>query len=58
MHERARWPRWPPKLSDLLTYLMGQHGLSRAALALLIEMPRRISEVLNGKRQTEHVDGA
>jgi antitoxin component HigA of HigAB toxin-antitoxin module len=32
-YERARWPRRAPSLPDLLTFLMDQHGLSRADLA-------------------------
>jgi HTH-type transcriptional regulator/antitoxin HigA len=31
-YERTRWPRRAPLLSDLLTYLMDQHGLSRGDL--------------------------
>jgi HTH-type transcriptional regulator/antitoxin HigA len=37
-------------LPDLLTYLMDQHGLSRADLVPLLGTPSRVSEVLNGKR--------
>ena len=29
-YERSRWPRRRPTLPDLLSYLMDQHGLSRA----------------------------
>ncbi len=50
-YERARWPRRTPKLPDLLTYLMEQHGLSRADLVPLLGTPSRVSEVLNGKRE-------
>jgi HTH-type transcriptional regulator / antitoxin HigA len=50
-YERARWPRRPPSLPDLLTYLMEQHGLSRADLVPLLGTPSRVSEVLNGKRE-------
>ena len=49
-YERTRWPRRTPTLPDLLTYLMDQHGLSRADLAPLLGTPSRVSEVLNGKR--------
>jgi HTH-type transcriptional regulator/antitoxin HigA len=31
-YERARWPCRAPSLPDLLTYLMDQHGISRADL--------------------------
>jgi HTH-type transcriptional regulator/antitoxin HigA len=50
-YERARWPRRSPSLPDLLTYLMEQHGLSRADLVPLLGTPSRVSEVLNGKRE-------
>jgi len=49
-YERTRWPRRLPSLPDLLTYLMEQHGLSRADLVPLLGTPSRVSEVMNGKR--------
>jgi HTH-type transcriptional regulator / antitoxin HigA len=49
-YERSRWPRRRPKLPELLTYLMDQHGLSRADLVPLLGTASRVSEVLNGKR--------
>ena len=50
-YERSRWPRRRPTLPDLLTYLMDQHGLSRADLVPLLGIASRVSEVLNGKRE-------
>jgi HTH-type transcriptional regulator/antitoxin HigA len=50
-YERARWPRRLPTLPDLLTYLMEQHGLSRADLVPLLGTASRVSEVLSGKRE-------
>ena len=50
-YERARWPRRTTTLPDLLTYLMDQHGLSRADLVPLLGTVSRVSEVLNGKRE-------
>lgn len=50
-YERARWPRRMPALPDLLTYLMDQHGLSRADLVSTLGTASRVSEVLNGKRE-------
>jgi HTH-type transcriptional regulator / antitoxin HigA len=50
-YERSRWPRRRPTLPDLLTYLMDQHGLSRADLVPLLGTATRVSEVLNGKRE-------
>jgi len=49
--ERSRWPRRRPTLPDLLTYLLDQHGLSRADLVPLLGTASRVSEVLNGKRE-------
>lgn len=48
---RSRWPRRTPSLPDLLTYLMDQHGLSRADLVPLLGTASRVSEVLTGKRE-------
>lgn len=48
--ERARWPRRTPTLPDLLTYLMDQHGLTRADLVPLLGTASRVSEVMTGKR--------
>jgi HTH-type transcriptional regulator / antitoxin HigA len=50
VYECARWPRRIPTLPDLLSYLMDQHGLSRADLVPLLGTASRVSEVLNGKR--------
>ena len=50
-YERSRWPGRRPTLPDLLTYLMDQHGLSRADLVPLLGTASRVSEVLNGKRE-------
>ena len=49
-YERAQWPRTAPALPVLLTYLMEQHGLSRADLVPLLGTASRVSEVLTGKR--------
>jgi HTH-type transcriptional regulator / antitoxin HigA len=40
-YERAQWPRTAPALPALLTYLMDQHGLSRADLVPLLGTPSR-----------------
>ena len=50
-YERSRWPRRTPSLPDLLTYLMEEHGLSRADLIPLLGTASRVSEVLTGKRE-------
>ena len=36
-YERSRWPRVPLSLPALITYLMDQHGLSRADLTTTVE---------------------
>lgn|SRR5574338_283381 len=48
-YERTRWPR--ARRSDLLAYLMDQHGLTRADLIPILGTASRVSEVLGGKRE-------
>ncbi|HEY5236840.1 MAG TPA: hypothetical protein VIJ62_00545 [Rhizomicrobium sp.] len=50
-YERRRWPQKTPALADILTYLLDQHGLTRADLVPLLGTPSRVSEVLSGKRE-------
>ena len=50
-YERSRWTRSPPSLPELITYVMDQHGLTRADLTPILGTPSRVSEVLSGKRQ-------
>lgn len=50
-YERTRWPRRMSSLPELLTYLMEQHGLTRADLVPLLGTASRVSEVMNGKRE-------
>ena len=50
-YERVRWPRKAPSLPDLLTYLVEQHGLTRADLVPLLGTASRVSEVMSGKRE-------
>jgi HTH-type transcriptional regulator / antitoxin HigA len=50
-YECVRWPRRAPSLPELLTYLMDQHGLSRADLVPLLGTLSRVSEVMTGKRE-------
>jgi HTH-type transcriptional regulator/antitoxin HigA len=49
-YERTQWPRTAPALPVLLTYLIDQHGLSRADLVPLLGTASRVSEVFSGKR--------
>ncbi len=50
-YEKSRWPRRTTSLPELLTYLMDQHGMTRADLVPLLGTPSRVSEVLSGKRE-------
>ena len=50
-YERSRWPHRNSTVPELLTYLMDQHGLTRADLIPLLVTASRVSEVLNGKRE-------
>ena len=50
-YEQSRWPRRTPTLPQLLTYLMDQHGLTRAQLAEFLGTPSRVSEIMTGKRE-------
>ena len=49
--EKTRWPRKRPPLTDLLAYLMDQHGATRADLIPILGTASRVSEVLGGKRE-------
>ena len=49
-YEETKWPRRHPSPSDVLLYLMDQHGLTRADLVPLLGTPSRVSEVLQGKK--------
>ena len=49
-YEERRWPRQPPKVAELLRYLMDQHGLTRADMVPILGTASRVSEVLRGKR--------
>jgi HTH-type transcriptional regulator/antitoxin HigA len=42
-YERRRWPRRLPATADVLSYLMEQHGLSRADLVPLLGTVSRVS---------------
>jgi HTH-type transcriptional regulator / antitoxin HigA len=50
-YEKGRWPRRIPSLPEILSYLMDQHGLTRAELAEFLGTPSRVSEVMTGKRE-------
>jgi HTH-type transcriptional regulator/antitoxin HigA len=50
-YEQSRWRRRVPTLPQLLTYLMDQHGLTRAQLAEFLGTASRVSEIMTGKRE-------
>jgi HTH-type transcriptional regulator/antitoxin HigA len=50
-YEQGRWPRRIPSPPEILSYLMDQHGLTRAELAEFLGTPSRVSEVMTGKRE-------
>jgi 2-polyprenyl-6-methoxyphenol hydroxylase-like FAD-dependent oxidoreductase len=54
-YEQSRWPRRTPTLPQLLTYLMDQHGLTRAQLAEFLGTPSRVSEIMITDGDTEPV---
>src|SRR5215472_16414074 len=49
-YEESNWPRRPPRTSEILNYLMDQHGLTRADLVPILGTASRVSEVLSGKK--------
>jgi len=49
-YEESNWPRRPPRTSEIINYLMDQHGLTRADLVPILGTASRVSEVLRGKK--------
>ncbi|MBX9776052.1 MAG: XRE family transcriptional regulator [Xanthobacteraceae bacterium] len=49
-HEESKWPRRAPRTSEIIRYLMDQHGLSRADMVPILGTASRVSEVLRGKK--------
>jgi HTH-type transcriptional regulator/antitoxin HigA len=37
-YEERKWPRWPPRVADLIRHLMDQHGFRRSASELILHM--------------------
>ncbi len=50
-YEEMKWPRRPPSTAELIRHLMDQHGLTRADMVPILGAPRRVSEVLAGKKE-------
>jgi HTH-type transcriptional regulator/antitoxin HigA len=49
-YEESKWPRRLPSTAAIVSYLMDQHGLTRADLVPILGTASRVSEVLNGKK--------
>jgi HTH-type transcriptional regulator/antitoxin HigA len=49
-YDESQWPRRPPSTAALIRHLMEQHGLTRADMVPILGTPRRVSEVLSGKK--------
>jgi HTH-type transcriptional regulator/antitoxin HigA len=49
-YEQTKWPPGRPRPADIIRYLMGQHGLSRADMIPILGSASRVSEVLSGKK--------
>jgi HTH-type transcriptional regulator/antitoxin HigA len=49
-YEEGKWPRRVPRTSEIVRYLMDQHGLSRADMVPILGTASRVSEVLRGKK--------
>jgi HTH-type transcriptional regulator/antitoxin HigA len=50
-YEEDKWPKRRPSAAEVIRYLMDQHRLRRADMALLLGTASRLSEVLSGQRQ-------
>jgi len=49
-YEEGKHPRRSPRVSEIIRYLMDQHGLSRADMVPILGTASRVSEVLRGKK--------
>jgi HTH-type transcriptional regulator / antitoxin HigA len=49
-YEEGKWPRRAPRTSEIVRYLMDQHGLSRTDMVPILGSASRVSEVLRGKK--------
>lgn len=49
-YEESKWPRRVPSTAAIISYLMDQHGVTRAQLVPILGTPSRVSEVLRGKK--------
>jgi HTH-type transcriptional regulator/antitoxin HigA len=49
-YEESKWRRRSPRTSEIVRYLMDQHGLSRSDMVPILGTASRVSEVLRGKK--------
>ena len=49
-YEQSKCPRQPPRVAEVIRYLMDQHGLTRADMIPILGTASRVSEVLRGKK--------
>jgi len=49
-YEESKWPRRMASTTEIVRYLMDQHGLSRADMVPILGTMSRVSEVLRGKK--------
>lgn len=49
-YEEDKSPARPPRVAEVIRYLMDQHGLTRADLVPLLGTASRVSEVLRGRK--------
>ena len=49
-YEERKWPRRMPSPATIISYLMDQHGVTRAQLIPTLGTASRVSEVLRGRK--------
>src|SRR5262245_39717060 len=49
-YETDKWPRRAAATSEIIRYLMDQHGLARTDMVPILGTLSRVSEVLSGKK--------
>jgi len=49
-YEEKKWPRRAPSPAAIISYLMDQHGVTRAQLVPILGTASRVSEVLRGRK--------
>jgi len=49
-YEESKWPRQRASTGDVIRYLMDQHGITRADMALILGGQSRLSDVLRSRK--------